>query len=541
MALWSLKGKKVLIIDDFQEMRMMLRTILEPLTPEFIKLAKNGEEALELIEANSFDIIFCDYNLGKGKDGQQVLEEAKHRQLIGYSTIYIMVTAENTSEMVMGAIDYQPDDYISKPFNRTVIHGRLQKIMDKKTNLIEISKAIAEKNYKRTVTLCDQLLINNPSNKMDILKVKGEMLLKLGNYDAAVNFYEDIIEQRDIPWAYLSLARAHYMQEKYLEALETLEELVRENPSHVAAYDLLADIHKAMGDSGKAQDALNMAVSKSPKSLLRQRHLAEVAVINEDYETAQNAYEHALTVGQHSCFKQPDDYSALARTLVNSGKADDALKIVERIQSDFHKDSGAEMVAAITEGMVLTEKGNKEAAEKSLGKALELYKQGARGSSVNSTLELTSLCLSYDKTDQADELTKDLVRNHHEDMALIEKTKRIYSDAGKSDTGNDLIEKTKSEIVEINNKGARLLKEGKIEESIELFMKAAHGMPDNAIVNLNTAYSIIMQMQKSGKIKKYMPRAKKYLDRVYRLDPTNKKYNDMLEMIQQLAEKREAA
>jgi len=541
MALWSLKGKKVLIIDDFQEMRMMLRTILEPLTPEFIKLAQNGEEALELMEAHSFDIIFCDYNLGKGKDGQQVLEEAKHRQLISYSTIYIMVTAENTSEMVMGAIDYLPDDYISKPFNRTVIHGRLQKIMDKKTNLIEISKAISEKNYKRVVTLCDQLLINKPSNKMDILKVKGEMLLKLGNYAAAVDFYEDIIEQRDIPWAYLSLARANYMQEKYLEALETLEELVRENPSNVAAYDLLADIHEAMGETDKAQDALNIAVSKSPKSLLRQRHLAEVAVINEDYETAQNAYEHALTVGQHSCFKQPDDYGALAKTLVNSGKTDDALKIVERIQDDFKNNPGAEMVAAITEGIVLTEKGDKEAAEKSLGIALELYKREARGLSVNSTLELTSLCLSYDKADQADELTRDLVRNHHEDKALLEKTKRIYSDAGKSDSGNDLIEKTKSEIVEINNKGARLLKEGKIEESIELFMKAAHGMPDNVVVNLNTAYSIIMQMQKSGKIKKYMSRAQKYLDRVYRLDPTNKKYNEMVELIQQLAEKREAA
>ena len=47
MAIWSLKGKKVLIIDDFQEMRVMLRTMVEPLTPDVIKLAQNGEEAIE--------------------------------------------------------------------------------------------------------------------------------------------------------------------------------------------------------------------------------------------------------------------------------------------------------------------------------------------------------------------------------------------------------------------------------------------------------------------------------------------------------------
>jgi hypothetical protein len=58
---------------------------------------------------------------------------------------------------------------------------------------------------------------------------------------------------------------------------------------------------------------------------------------------------------------------------------------------------------------------------------------------------------------------------------------------------------TKKEVVNINNDGARLLKEGKLEESIELFMKAARAMPGNIIVNINAAYSIMMQMQKPEK------------------------------------------
>lgn len=62
-----------------------------------------------------------------------------------------MATAENTSDMVMGAIDYLPDDYISKPFNRTIIHARLKKQLEKKENLSEISEALATNNYKKAI------------------------------------------------------------------------------------------------------------------------------------------------------------------------------------------------------------------------------------------------------------------------------------------------------------------------------------------------------------------------------------------------------
>lgn len=535
MAIWSLKGKKVLIIDDFQEMRVMLRAMIEPLAPAMIKLAKNGEDAIECLENNNIDVVFCDYNLGKGKDGQQVLEEAKHRGLLAYSSIYMMATAENTSEMVMGAIDYLPDDYISKPFNRTVIHARLKKLLEKKENLNDISKAMADKNYKKAIVHCDNLLQNKPSNRLDLLKIKGELLTNLGVYEAAADLYEDIIEERDIPWAYLSLGKVRYLQEDYDEALEIFEGMIKENSSNVAAYDWLAKTYEALDELDKAQEMLNIGVIKSPKSLLRQRKLAQVAYKNEDLETAKSAYDHAIQVGQHSCYKQPDDYNGLAKTLIDSGKPDDALNVVEKIAKDFKNDSKADMVAAITEGMVHTSKGDKEAAEKCLQGALELFNQNPQGLSTDIALELTDLCLSSGKEDEANEITKNLIRNHHDDKKLIERTRKIYSDAGKSDAGDELIDKTTSEIVDINNKGAHLLKEGKLEESIELFMKAARGMPENVVVNLNAAYSIMMQMQKTGKIKKYSSRVENYLERVHKIDPVNKKYHELMDMLQRIS------
>jgi tetratricopeptide (TPR) repeat protein len=215
--------------------------------------------------------------------------------------------------------------------------------------------------------------------------------------------------------------------------------------------------------------------------------------------------------------------------------------VVEKISKDFKNDSNAEMVAAITEGMVHTSTGDKDAASKCLEGAMELFNQNPQGLTTDIALELTDLCLSSGKEEEANEISKNIIANNHENKELIEKTRKIYADAGKEDVGDELIKKTTTEIVDLNNKGAHLLKEGKLEESIELFMRAARGMPDNIIVNLNAAYSLMMQMQKTGKIKKYSSRVESYLERVHKLDPSNKKYHDLMEMLQSISVKSQAA
>lgn len=541
MAIWSLKGKKVLIIDDFQEMRVMLRGMIEPLAPSEIKMARNGEEAIEQMEELPFDMVLCDYNLGKGKDGQQVLEEAKHRNLLPYDVIYMMCTAENTSDMVMGAIEYLPDDYISKPFNRTVIHSRLKKQLDKKENLGNIAKSLSNKNYKQALQQCEALLSNKPSNRLDLIKIKGELLINLAEYSKAANLYEDIIEERDIPWAYLALGKVRYLQEDYEEALEIFQGMIRDNNSNVAAYDWLAKTYEALNDNAHAQEMLSIGASKSPKSLLRQRKLAQIAIKNEDLQTATSAYERAINVGQHSCYKDADDYNCLAKTYICTDKTDNAMQMVGKIHKDFKNDNKASMVAALTEGMVHQSKGDEQAAKKCVGEALELYNNNPQDLSNEAALELTSLCLKAGNEEAANEITKNLVRNNHDNQELMSKAQAIYEQSGKADSGSSLIEQIRSEIVDINNNGAKLLKEGKIEESIELFMKAARGMPDNVVVNLNAAYALLMQMKKTGKVKKFTPRVANYLNRVHQLDPSNKKYFELLELLQQLTNKKQAA
>ena len=85
-------------------------------------------EAIGLLRNHKYDVVLCDFNLGDGKNGQQLLEEAKITNLIGPACAWIMITAEKTTEAVMGAVEYQPDGYLLKPITAAQLQTRLKKI-----------------------------------------------------------------------------------------------------------------------------------------------------------------------------------------------------------------------------------------------------------------------------------------------------------------------------------------------------------------------------------------------------------------------------
>ena len=66
----------------------------------------------------SYDIVLCDYNLGAGQDGQQLLEELRYRHKLKNTSLFVMITAESSRDMVLGALEYLPDDYLTKPITQ---------------------------------------------------------------------------------------------------------------------------------------------------------------------------------------------------------------------------------------------------------------------------------------------------------------------------------------------------------------------------------------------------------------------------------------
>src|SRR6478609_7392263 len=93
---------KVLIIEDEASIRAVLKDILKDQKELKLEVeeAKDGVEGLAKLEADLFDLAFCDIKMPK-MDGMEVLTQAKAK---GISTTFIMVSAHGTTELAVDAV-----------------------------------------------------------------------------------------------------------------------------------------------------------------------------------------------------------------------------------------------------------------------------------------------------------------------------------------------------------------------------------------------------------------------------------------------------
>ena len=190
--MFNLEDYTILVVDDFAQMRSTCRRMLQDFDPKQVDACGSGDEAFELMRNNNYDIVLCDYNLGSGKDGQQVLEEARHEGILEYASIFIMITGENTKAMVMAAVEYEPDAYLTKPFTKEILFNRLQQFAERKQGLGPVGEAIKNKDYPLAIQTCDTLIQQSPKNAIHLLKIKANILFTSGQLDQAEQVYQSI-------------------------------------------------------------------------------------------------------------------------------------------------------------------------------------------------------------------------------------------------------------------------------------------------------------------------------------------------------------
>lgn len=94
---------RYLVVDDFDSFRLSMRTMLSSCGAENIELASGAKQAIDYCSYNKVDILLCDYNLGDGRNGQQILEELRFRKLLSHTAVFMIITAETSRHMVLAA------------------------------------------------------------------------------------------------------------------------------------------------------------------------------------------------------------------------------------------------------------------------------------------------------------------------------------------------------------------------------------------------------------------------------------------------------
>lgn len=114
------EGKRILIIEDDQEISMLLSVILAKSNLQTV-VAYSGTEGLLQLENNTFDLILLDLML-PGKSGEELIQMIREKSLIPIIVISAKVDIENKVKVLkMGA-----DDYITKPFNQEEVIARVE-------------------------------------------------------------------------------------------------------------------------------------------------------------------------------------------------------------------------------------------------------------------------------------------------------------------------------------------------------------------------------------------------------------------------------
>ena len=529
MAL-SLKDHRILVVDDFREMRITLRSMLESMQARELVEARSGEEALDALAKSRFDLVLCDYNLGPGRDGQHLLEEARHRGVLRPDAVWIMITAENTMDMVMAVVEYAPDSYLVKPINKAVLQLRLERIFKRKAVLGAIESLLAKRDYDGAVTRADERLAAHPEFRLDVLKLKADALLARGDADAAAEICAGLLADRDVPWALLALGRARHLQGDMREALARFSQAIAQNETHMAAYDWKARVERELGDAEAAQRTLAQAASLSPKVIRRHQALADLARANGDHATAEHAYRKALALGQKSCFARPEDAVGLVDVVAAARGPEAALRIANELSGQAtnrparppRTPAPVSWRLTLVRAKLLLAKDDPTAAA-SVKTALQGYQREPEGTPVAVSIDLARACFQCRMIDDAHAIMDRLVREHHDRADVIDAAHALFAELDMTEHGAALIAGAQKAVVDINNEGVRLARAGNLAAAVTLLTRAADELPSNMTIALNVSHVLLLRLRAEAWSNQTAYALANHLARAARLDAQDPK------------------
>lgn len=117
----------VLIVDDNDMMRTILRGMLRGEEYDVIGEARNGSAAVEMAERLKPDIICMDVVMPE-KNGIEALSEIKAARP---QTEFVMITGNADPETVQDSIQYGASGFIIKPFNAARVVDTLRRVATK--------------------------------------------------------------------------------------------------------------------------------------------------------------------------------------------------------------------------------------------------------------------------------------------------------------------------------------------------------------------------------------------------------------------------
>jgi len=485
-----------LVIDDFPDMRGSIRRMLANFGMATIETASTGEEAVMKCEHDQFDIILCDYNLGDGKSGQQILEELRYRNLLKFTSCFVMITAETTRKMVFGALEYQPDDYLTKPFTQSVLQLRLDRLMQEKEALFPINQAIDNDDLDRAIELCDDRIARHDRYEEKAYRLQARCYYMKHKFSQARKIYEEVQKERPVDWAQIGLGKCLLEMGELDQAEQIFAELIANNCLCLEVFDCLAEVKNRKGELAIAQQLLEHASEISPNAILRQQQLARISQENNDWDSAEKAHRKVMRLGGNSCYESPELYFSYARCIndqmrqsesKDSKRIKDVEEVLDRARRRYRDNSSARVQADVIHATTYANAGKIDESKRIIQQAEQKI---AGSEELAASTELTlDLARSYQATgdrEKAKEILLELAKQQPDNDNIWEAIDRVSDEP--------LSPKGKEKAVELNNQGKQLFADKEYAKAIKLFGEALRLYPNNIALKLNLLLALVREM-----------------------------------------------
>ncbi len=162
----------ILLIEDDEILRITVSDTLKKMGWA-VTTAEDGQEGLNIIKNNSFNIVISDIRLPK-INGIEVLKEIKNYHP---NTDVIMITAFGNIEDAVGIIKFGAYDYISKPFHTDDLIFRIKKIIDYQT---------MKSDYTILKNQCEDLPVFNIVGNSSRMQAVFDLIEKVSKVDSNI-------------------------------------------------------------------------------------------------------------------------------------------------------------------------------------------------------------------------------------------------------------------------------------------------------------------------------------------------------------------
>lgn len=175
--------ERILLVEDDASMRQLIRSHLDALGYE-VTVAADGPEALTAVANGPIDLILLDISLPT-MDGLEVA-----RRLRGSSkTPIIIVTAKDSPETKIAALDIGGDDYLTKPFHCGELTARIRAVLRRGAKSV-VPTRVAAGDMQIDM---QERRVSRGEEEIHLTKIEFGLLRELAGKPDTVHTYEQLM------------------------------------------------------------------------------------------------------------------------------------------------------------------------------------------------------------------------------------------------------------------------------------------------------------------------------------------------------------